>query len=69
MNTRRHEVEFGDGEISKLTANVIYESMYTQVDLDGNDTLLMDCMVFYHRNKNVTTIQYQKILVKGRPSL
>ena len=69
LDTRRYEVEVGDGEITKLTANMIPESMYAQVDLEGNDTLLMDCMVDYRRNEYALNIQYQKIVVKVRPSL
>ena len=65
----RHEVEFGDGDITKLTENVIAESMYAQVDLEGNDTFLMDCMVDYRSNESALTIKYQNIVVKGRPSL
>ena len=69
LDIMRYEVEFGDGKITELTANVIAESMYAQVDSEEHDTLLMDCMVDYKRNDHVPTIQYQKILVKGRPSL
>ena len=50
LDTRRYEVDYGDGEIAKLTANVIAESMYAQVDLEGNGTLLMNCMVDYKCN-------------------
>ena len=49
MDTRWYEVEFGDGEITNLTENVIEESMYEQVDSEDNDTLLMDGMVDYDR--------------------
>ena len=43
--------------------------MYAQVDLDRNDILMMDCVVDYRRNEHALTIQYQKIVVKFRPSL
>ena len=69
FDTRRYEVDFGDGDITKLTANLIAESMYAQVDLEGNDTLLMDYMVDYRRNEHALTIQDQNIVVKVRPSL
>ena len=69
LYNRRYEVEFGDGEITKLTAYVIAESMYAQVNLEGNYTLLMDCMVDYRHNEHALTIQYHKIMVKGMPSL
>ena len=69
LDMMTYEVEFGDGKITELTANVIAESMNAQVNSEGHDTLLMDCMVNYKRNEHVPTIQDHKILVKGRPSL
>ena len=69
MDNRRYAFEFGGGEITELTANVIAESMYAQVYLDGNDALLMDSMVDYNRNEHALTIQDQNVVVKGRPSL
>ena len=69
MDTRRYEVEFGDSEITDLTANAISESMYAQVNFEGNDIFMMDCMVYYSCNEHALTIQDKNILVKGRPSL
>ena len=69
LYTRWYEVEFGDDKITYLTVNLIAESMYAQVDSDGNDTFMMDFMVDYKRNEHALTIQYQKIVVKGRPSI
>ena len=65
LDTRRYEVEFGDGEITKLTENLIVESMYAQVDSELSDTFMMDCMVDYRRNEHALTIQDQNIVVKG----
>ena len=67
LDTRRYEVEFGDGEITKLTENLIVESMYAQVDSELSDTFMMDCMVDYRRNEHALTIQDQNIVVKGGP--
>ena len=69
MDTRRYTVEFGDGEITKLIDNVIGESIYTQVDLEENDTFLMYCKVDYRSNEHAMTIQYHNIVVKIMPSL
>ena len=69
MHTRRYEVEFRDVRINKITENVIEESMYAQVDSEGNDTFMMDFMVDYKRNEHVLTMQDMKIVVKSRPSL
>ena len=37
LYTRKYCVEFDDGEVRKLTENVIEESMYDACDGDGND--------------------------------
>jgi hypothetical protein len=36
LDTREYEVEFPDGAIDVLTANTIAESLYSQVDQEGN---------------------------------
>ena len=58
MDTRRYAFEFGGGEITELTANVIAESMYVHVYLDGNDALLMDSMVDYRLDDHALNIKY-----------
>ena len=40
-----YQVEFAEGEATKLTTNVIAESMYTKCDSKGNEYLLMDALV------------------------
>ena len=36
LDTRDYIVEFEDGDVTELTANLIDESMYAQCDPDGN---------------------------------
>ena len=45
-----YEVKFVDDKITNITTNVIVGSMYEQVHLEGNDTFMMDCMVYYKLN-------------------
>ena len=50
LDARMYQVEFTGGEVKELTTNVIAESMYTQCDLEGNEYLLLDVLVDYHRD-------------------
>jgi hypothetical protein len=38
LNTRIYLTEFPDGRVAELSANVISEALYKQVDDDGYDT-------------------------------
>ena len=42
LDSSRYEVEFDDGEITELTADVIAERIYAQCYENGNDLLLLD---------------------------
>ena len=42
MDSRVYRVEFDDGDVCELTANVIAESMYASCDADGNEYILFD---------------------------
>jgi Reverse transcriptase (RNA-dependent DNA polymerase) len=42
LDTREYEIEFPDGSIDILTANMIAESMYSQIDSEGHHTLLIN---------------------------
>ena len=47
LDTREYSVEFDDGEISELTANLISESIYAACDDSGNDYLIIDSISDY----------------------
>ncbi len=40
LDTREYTVTFDDGDVTKLSANLIAESMYSQSDPDGNQYVL-----------------------------
>ena len=42
LDTRAYEIEFADGTRDKITANIIAENMYAQVDDHGKSFLLLD---------------------------
>ena len=50
MDSRVYRVEFDDGDVCKLTDNVIAESMYASCDADGNEYILFDSFVDYKSN-------------------
>ena len=62
LDAMTYQVDFVEWEVSKLTANSITESMYTQCDADGNDNLLLDLFINYHKNNNRLYLMEQ-----GRP--
>ena len=66
LETREYRVEFDDGEVRKLTANVIVESMYAACDDSGNEYLMMDLIVDYRKNNKAVTDPDQKVVQKGQ---
>jgi hypothetical protein len=55
MDSRVYRVEFDDGNVCELTANVIAESMYASCDADGNEYILFDSFVDYKSNSKAVT--------------
>ena len=52
LDTRRYTVEFPDGDVTEYMANVIAESMITQVDADGYDVKLMEAIIDHKSDCN-----------------
>ena len=67
MDTRLYQVEFADGEVTELTANIIAELMYAQCNADGNEYLLLDTLVDYCKDNKLISLTDQQISVQGRP--
>ena len=42
MDTRMYEVQFSDGTVQEYTVNLIAESIYSQVDSEGKEHLILD---------------------------
>ena len=51
LDTRSYEVEFKDGTIEIIPANVLAENILSQVDENGHKQLLLE-EVIYHRCNN-----------------
>ncbi len=45
LDTRTFIINFDDGDQTKLTANLIAESLFSQCDPDGNQYVLLDEIV------------------------
>ncbi|KAL7526810.1 LOW QUALITY PROTEIN: hypothetical protein ACHAXR_003492, partial [Thalassiosira sp. AJA248-18] len=63
LDSREYFVEFEDGKVAKLTANVIAQSMYEMCDEDGHHIQIMETMI--DRRKTDPAIALQEI-VKGK---
>ena len=67
LDPRMYHIEFAGGEVTELTTNVIVESMYAQCDADGNEYLLLDVLVDYHKDNKTMSLTEQQISIWGRP--
>ena len=64
-----YRVEFEDGDVCELTANVITESMYASCNADGNEYILFDSFINHKSNRKAVTKDSQRIVHNGRNSL
>jgi hypothetical protein len=69
MDSRVYRVEFDDGDICELTANVIVKSMYESCNGDVNEYILFNSFVNYKSNSKAVTKDNQRIVHNGRNSL
>ena len=68
LDTRVYHVEFDDGEVTELTANVIAQSMFASCDDDRNEYLLMDSIVDHTKNAKALKHSDQKVTFRERSS-
>ena len=66
LDTRMYQVEFAGSEVTELTTNIIAESMYAQCDPEGNEYLLLDALVDYHRDNKAISLSDQQTTVQGK---
>lgn len=50
LDTREYEVEFPDGSVDALQANIIAENMYSQIDSEGHSFAILKEIVDHHKN-------------------
>ena len=56
IDTRLYQVELAGSKVTELTTNIIAESMYAQHDANGNEYLLLDVLIDYHRDNNAISL-------------
>jgi len=64
LDTTIHEVEFPDGSIHEYAANVLAESLYSQVDQDGNRWLLLKDIIGHSKDKSAPS--WEELELKRR---
>ena len=62
LDTREYYVEFDNGEVRKLTENMIAESIYYACDGYGNDYLMMDLIEDYQKSNTALSVSSQKVV-------
>ena len=62
LDTQEYEVKFEDGDVTKLTANAIAESMYAMCYKNVNHILLFDAIVDHKKNNKAMTRTEQKFV-------
>ena len=65
LNSLIYEVEFSDGQVREYAANVIAESMLTQVDADGFSTSIMDGIIDFRKDANAVSKNDRWVLTKS----
>ena len=66
IDTREYSVEFDDGEVSELTANVIADLMYAACNESGNEYLMTDSIEEYRKNDKALSVASQKVVHRGQ---
>jgi hypothetical protein len=56
LDTREYEVSFPDGSTNYYAANMIAESLYSQVDADGREFIVMKEIVDHGSNRSVVPV-------------
>ena len=66
LNTRQYIFEFNDRDEAELAANVIATNMYAQCDPEGNQYVLLDSLIDFHRSTTALCYDDQKFAANGR---
>lgn len=51
LNTAVYDVKFPDGAIKQYSANIIAENLYSQVDMDGHTSLVLESIVDHRKDE------------------
>lgn len=61
LDTRRYEVQYNDGSIELLSANIIAECILSQVDEEGHKEMMFQEIIDHRSNKEAMTVDENKI--------
>ena len=64
LDSRVYEVEFPDGHVEEYAANVIAECIYSQVDDEGNQFLLLNEIIDHKRDESA--LQWKDMWITGK---
>ena len=67
LDTRMCQVEVFGGEVTKLSANIIADSMYALLNADRNEYLLLNPLINHCNDKKVISLMDQQTSILGRP--
>ena len=59
-------MEFDDGEVHEYAANMIAESLYSQIDEEGFQQVLTDDIIDHRREKYAVTKENGFLEIKGK---
>ena len=59
LDTRVYNIEFDEGDVTELTANMIAQAMYAQCDPDGNQYMLLDQLIDHRKKDNAISLSEQ----------
>ena len=65
LDSRMYEVEYRDGYVATMEANVIAENLFTQVDQEGNIFLLIESIIDTRTSNTKTLQQYAFVITKS----
>ena len=60
LDTRTYLVQFDNGKVTKLTANVIDVQRYAQCDPYGNMYVMLDYLTYHRKSSKALSIEDQK---------
>jgi hypothetical protein len=61
LDTRVYNVEFDNGDVTKPTANMIAQAMYSQCDHEGNQYMLLKGLIDHRKKSNALTLAKQHV--------
>jgi len=65
LDTREYEVEFLDGHVESMSANLMAQHLFSQVDKEGHQHVLLDDIIDFRKDETVVNIADAFITMKN----